>query len=76
LIEFTKANGKDHADCGESLVVYACNFSKNFKAANMNILKCSLDCIVASAEYCGLGPRVAGNIVGMLIPKVVLLFMF
>ena len=70
FIQFLRSEGKQHSDCGESVIVFAKHFSKDFKAANMNILKCSLDCVKAAIETCGAGPRTCGSVVVGLVPKV------
>ena len=68
--KFIKENGKGREAQNEAIVVYANSLSKDFKAANMNILKCCLDCIRCTAEVCGIGPRVAKSIMLSLVPKV------
>lgn len=68
--KFIKENGSGTEAQSEAIVVYANSFSKDFKAANMNILKCCLDCIRCTAEVCGIGPRVSKGIILSLVPKV------
>ena len=70
ITEFIKENGKDNYDISEPSIIYILSFSKEFKAANMNIVKCSLDCIKSVVETCGVGPRIVERIVTSLIPKV------
>ena len=70
ITEFIKENGKDNFDISEPSIIYILSFSKEFKAANMNIVKCSLDCIKNVVETCGVGPRIVERIVTSLIPKV------
>ena len=70
IAEFIKENGKDNFDISEPSIIYILSFSKEFKAANMNIVKCSLDCIKSVVETCGVGPRIVERIVTSLIPKV------
>lgn len=68
--QFLQSKGKEHSDSGEFVVVFAKHFSKDFKAPNMNILKCSLDCVKAAIETCGAGPRTCSSVVVSLVPKV------
>lgn len=70
FIQFLRSEGSNHSECGESAIVFAKHFSKEFKAANMNILKCCLDCVKAAIETCGAGPRACGSVVVGLVPKV------
>ena len=68
--KFVKEHGQSDQRTSEAIVVYANSLSKDFKAANMNILKCGLECVERAAEVCGIGPRVAKSIMLSLIPKV------
>ena len=68
--QFIKSMGKQHAASKEAAIVFAMSFSRNFKAANINILKCSLECVKTIIEACGAGPRMVSTITTALLPKV------
>ena len=70
IAQYIADNAKGNFEYSEATIVYSLAFSKDFKAANMNIVKCSLDCIRSVITTCGLGPRVADHITTLLIPKV------
>lgn len=57
-------------------IVFAKHASKNFKAANMNVLKCSLDCVRATMDACGAGKRVCNDVILCIVPKVVVMGSF
>ena len=69
--EYIKEHGKEHPEVGEPAIVFAKHASKNFKAANMNVLKCSLDCVRAAMDACGAGKRVCDDVILCFVPKVV-----
>lgn len=76
ITQFIRDNAKNQFQISEPSIIYALSFSKEFKAANMNICKCSLDCIKGVTETCGIGPRVADRVISSLIPKVFNVFEF
>ena len=68
--QFINSTGKQHAARKEAAIVFATSFSRNFNAANINILKCSLECVKTIIEACGAGPRMVSTITTALLPKV------
>ena len=74
--EYLKEHGKEHPEMGEPAIVFAKHASKNFKAATMNGLKCSLDCVRATMDACGAGKRVCNDVILCIVPKVVVMGSF
>lgn len=70
FMEYLKSNGSKFPDGGEPVIVYCRGFSKGFKAANINILKISIDCTRCALEACKAGPRICSEVVSGLVPKV------
>lgn len=70
IIQFIKDNAKDKFEYSEACIVYGISFSKEFKVANINFVKGSINCIRTVAETCGIGPRMADRVVSGLLPKV------
>ena len=71
---FFKNNGSKFPECGEPVILFCKYFSKDFKAANMNIVKTALECTQSTIESCGAGPRICRTVISDLIPKVSSLF--
>ena len=67
---FLKNNGSKFPEGGEPVILFCKYFSKDFKAANMNIVKTALECTQSTVESCGAGPRICRMVVSDLIPKV------
>lgn len=70
IVQFIKDNAKNKFEYSEAAIVYGLSFSKEFKAANINFVKGSIDCIKGVMETCGIGPRMAERVIVGLIPKV------
>ena len=68
--QFMKDAEKEYSTYKEAAIMFAMSFSRNFKAANINILKCSLECVKSIVESCGAGPHTVSTITAALIPKV------
>lgn len=71
--QFMKDSGKQYSTHKEAAIMFAMSFSRNFKAANINILKCSLECVKSIVESCGAGPHTVSTVTAALLPKVLLL---
>ena len=54
----------------EAVIQYVMVFSKDFKAANINILKTALGILKTIISYCGAGPRACQPVISVCLSKV------
>ena len=54
----------------EAVIQYVMVFSKDFKAANINILKTALGILKTIISYCGAGPRACQPVISACLSKV------
>ena len=67
--QFIKNNSEQFANSQEAVIQYVIIFSRDFKAANINILKTAFSIAQTVIAYCNAGPRTCLPVINAAIAK-------
>ena len=67
--QFIKNNSQQFANSQEAVIQYVIIFSKDFKAANINILKAAFSIAQTVIAHCNAGPRTCLPVINAAIAK-------